>query len=142
MRIYNIEDTEKREAAELSTYKCWYKSSFILQIIYLVSMILWDWDSVFSTEIISMHSAFPSWFLVLIYVSHLLVIQFYFFNYASIISIGSAYSLFSFIAVLFRSQILTHGTDAVIIFLALANFILSIVLVLKYFQIKKNGVDL
>ena len=139
MRIYNIEDTEKREAAELSTYKCWYKSSLILQIIYLVSMILWDWNSVFSTEIISMHSAFPSWFLVLIYVSHLLVIQFYFFKYDSIITIGSAYYLLSFIAVLFRAGTITHGTDAVISFIAVINFILSVVVTFKFYQLKKSG---
>lgn len=139
MRIYNIEDMEKREAAELSTYRCWYKSSLILQIIYLVSMILWDWNSVFSTEIISIHPAFPTWVLVLIYVSHLLVIQFYFFKYDNIITIGSAYFLLSFIAVLIRARTITHGTDAVISFIAATNFILSVVLTLKFYQLKKSG---
>ncbi len=139
MRVYNIEESEKKEASGLSNYKCWYKSSLILQIVYLVSMILWDWNTVFSVEINPMHPAFPKWFLVLIYVSHLLIIQFYFFKYKIIITVGSVYYILSFVMVIIRAKTLTHGTAAVISFVALFNFILSVVVTFKFLQLKKSG---
>ncbi len=138
MRIYDITGFSRNEAVITQSFNCWYKSSLIIQVIYLISMILWDWNSVFSRESVLEKSSFSGWFLIFVYVSHLLVIQFYFFRFKNIFLSGSIYYLISSGILIERENFFLVGSNIVVAFLSVTNFIISVVLLYKNHQLKKE----
>lgn len=139
MNIYDLNHRDNIDSEERKPLICWYILSVIIQIIYLAGTILWDWVSISENRIALAESFFPGWLILLIYISHLIVIQMYLFKFEKIAVVGLFYYILSAVLLFVRAGLIGSSDEPVIKLISLTNIMFAGVLVFKRYQIIKDG---